>query len=363
MRTSRDSLRPWEMTCIVTGFPSNIAALQFEWAWQNAHLTKKILDNERTSEVKTKMKRSRTGRTSRHPVRPTLSLEGGLSNLHLLLRSPSFARWPLNLRFFCEDVFQKWRKKCDKTDAKLRAGLAVVQHLPTETEHDEFGIPPSSQMLKKDQADFESNRDIAGLHVGYEDVKSRLEKSIELLKDGQSNTCSCCMQIIKPTQRATLVCSSEMCNATMHMTCLADIWLKIEGSPNTILPIAGPCPGCSKQLQWIDLVKEMTLRTRGKAEVAKLLKAPKVRKTKVRKKKTDRDEIAAEGIGNEMSSTDDEDLPDNWHCLSDDSNASLATSCDSVRSTKPTAAAHKTKSSNLAAVIEDSEWDSAEVLD
>ena len=110
VRTSRPSLRPWEMTCIVVGFPSNIAALQFEWAWHNAHLTRHITPDERISFATTRTKTNKTGKVSRRPGRPRTSLTDKLSNLHLLLRVPYFSQWPLEVRFFSEDVYKVWAK-------------------------------------------------------------------------------------------------------------------------------------------------------------------------------------------------------------------------------------------------------------
>ncbi|TGO22067.1 hypothetical protein BPAE_0184g00160 [Botrytis paeoniae] len=266
VRTSRGNLRPWEMACIVTGFPTSIAALQFEWAWQNPHITLHIPSSARISHA-TQKKRSG------HPKRPRHSLQSLLSNLHILLSVPSFSRWPLEVRFFAPDLHKAWVKWSKAATGSLRDTLPIIPDFP----------PAESKVNDEDGETRDRLYGIEALKVAYEDTKSHLEKGERIFHSDMKESCDICDQELRHNSGLYIICPNIDCNSITHMSCLSQHFLqgeKDEQSSEHLVPVQGMCPGCQMEIRWIDVVTELSLRVRGQKVVEKLLKPKRVKKGK-----------------------------------------------------------------------------------
>ncbi|KAF7898835.1 uncharacterized protein EAF01_008048 [Botrytis porri] len=266
VRTRRGNLRPWEMTCIVAGFPTSIAALQFEWAWQNPHITLHIPPSSRISHA-TQKKRSG------HPKRPRHSLQSLLSNLHILLSVPSFSRWPLEVRFFAPDVHKAWLKWSKAATGSLRDTLPIITDFPSA----------EPEVNDEDGKTRDRSYGIEALKVAYEDTKSHLEKGERIFHSDMKESCDICDRDLQHKSGLYTICPNTDCNSITHLTCLSQHFLqgeKDEQSSEELVPVKGMCPGCQMEVRWNDVVKELSLRTRGQKVVEKLLKPKRVKKGK-----------------------------------------------------------------------------------
>ncbi|MCJ1335882.1 Slx4p interacting protein [Bachmanniomyces sp. S44760] len=202
-----------------------------------------------------------------------MSLLNELSNLHLLLRVPSFNKWPLQIRFFSEDVYRVWQTWSDRVDGKIRDGIKVVlDKQPPTPPMDEVG-PASTHAKGKRKREAIGKGGIDGIDVGYAAVKPHLEKSMFMLAEGESNKCAGCSEILDTAVSIMAVCPATSCRAAFHIRCLASKFASgLDRSDDGLIPTEGSCPECKAELIWADLMKETTLRMRGEKEVSKLMK-------------------------------------------------------------------------------------------
>lgn len=280
----------------------------------NPHLSLHIAPADRIS-VPTQRKRNG------HVKRPSLSITSILSNVHLLLRVPSFARWPLKLHFFNRQVHATWSKHCAAPGLEpLRQTLDVVTDFaPTAVEAIMATRKAIADSLEQkwsddeDSAEEEGEQEPAagrptgptwGIHalpLDHYPLATYLEKGRNVIDFEREGSCVVCHQQLDHEKGLYPICSNGTCEGVGHLDCWSRHLLHQqdeESNADVILPMEGRCPKCDGAVRWVDMMKELTLRTRGQKDVDKILKkhgkATGVTKPKVKSAATGESPTGAE---------------------------------------------------------------------
>jgi len=334
------------------------------WAWQNPHITLHIPPESRLQHAAGKKR-------SGHPKRPRHTVTSLLSNLHLLLRVPSFSRWPLEIRFFSGDVHKSWLKWCKTAREPIRSSIPIITDFPPVVVEDseDNGSPKS----KKPKA----THGIAALDIEYLGAKQHVLKGKEIVEFEQEGACTVCQADLEHEAGIYSICPAPGCDSVTHLTCLSKHFLKNDES--SIVPVQGNCPSCNTELMWVDVVKELTLRMRGRKEVEKLLKVKRARKgttsSQAMVDSDDEDELSEEEMLEEARKFEavnpwinEPALGDSWDAIpasGEDSDNSSVVSIAPIPKAKKQGevAPYKSSQGVWKTVIEDSDWDDAVELD
>lgn len=196
-----------------------------------------------------------------------------MANIHLLLRVPSFLRWPLHLHFFAPAAHTAWLASCDAAAEPIRPGLQIAT---------DFG-PKGAAPGKKAVADEGSEPEAWGIHalqLDYAPMKTYAEKTRSIISFEQEGSCVVCREELEHGTGLHAVCSNGDCEGVGHLACWSRHLLAQEGNEEAVMPIQGRCPSCQGAVRWSDMMKELTLRERSPKEVDKLLKAKPQRQAK-----------------------------------------------------------------------------------
>jgi structure-specific endonuclease subunit SLX1 len=266
-----------------------------------------------------------------------------LGNLHLLLRSSSFERWPLKVTFYAQDVFKMWERWVRQHVEHLRPGVEVRFDESATTKEATGG----AQHVKVG---------IDALDVTYSSTKPHLDEAQNLLEGGDWLQCATCRKGVAASGAMTLVCPAEGCTALFHIDCLSAAFLETEGAQDAMLPTSGTCSGCGLELQWVDLVKELSLRMRGEKELKELSRKRRSKTASV---------DAVTGAESEVFSDEDSEDDKDWSKLPDDTDDEQS---QQALASKPICRPTFKKAPALLPrpeperIIDESDWDDAEVI-
>ncbi|KAG5977170.1 hypothetical protein E4U55_006976 [Claviceps digitariae] len=190
------------------------------------------------------------------PRRPVHSLKSIMANIHVLTGVPSFARWPLNVHFFAQDAYSAWQERLESAQEPCRENLPILTDFACVRD-----------LLENSEAG-----GIQSLPLNYLPMADYISKAHAIVEFEQQGNCVHCLGELEPGKGLHALCPNDACKAMGHLDCWSQHALSNDGIGH-VIPDHCSCPSCGGDIRWGDMVKELSLRLRGGAEVKKVLKS------------------------------------------------------------------------------------------
>ncbi|KAH9924972.1 uncharacterized protein BXZ73DRAFT_23567, partial [Epithele typhae] len=242
--------RPWEMQMIVHGFPSKLAALQFEWAWQHPHISRHLREDPGKQTE------------GRKPPSKSHSFGSNVRVARSMVASHPYNTWPLRVTLFTEAAERAWNTAGrDLVPASNPPGLEV--HREFEGVDGKSGVEGSGRVGPIDVTDAR----FTSMH---------LSKASRVFGPGSNLHCSVCQDSLRhddvgrPDPLTTALCTAPSCDAVFHLSCLSRRFLDTDKSSAAtssppLIPRGGECPSCGAYTLWGDIIRGCFRRREGGA--------------------------------------------------------------------------------------------------
>jgi len=195
------------------------------------------------------------------------------------------------------DVYAAWKKWCATANERLRTSLPVVTDFECDAvsrtveagttaagAEEETSAGEGVEGEKEEQEQMVEPWGIHTLPVDYEPIKEYVAKCHDIFEFEREGDCVVCREALDAGNGLHAVCMNAGCEGVGHLECWSKHILASDnaetGLGSSILPIQGKCPKCGGMVEWVDMMKELTLRMRGGKEVDKLLKVKRKRVAK-----------------------------------------------------------------------------------
>lgn len=232
--------RPWVMQLIVYGFPSKLAALQFEWAWQHPQLSRHLRDPSGQRLVATGHKNK--------------GMKNNIQTLLMMISSHPYSLWPLHVKIFTAEAEKCWTALI-KAPAYRALPLGLTTTVELEGVDGRSGQRGSGRTGPIDVADTQF-------------TSAYLAKNTAVAALPTKPSCGVCGERITEYSSeplSTTLCPHNRCTSTSHLLCLSQDWLAAQQDNTGLLPRGGQCRSCKSYVLYGDIIRGCYRRAAGRA--------------------------------------------------------------------------------------------------